>query len=432
MGAAPKSSCRLPGDEVRGGARFCRKTPSPASYRWKGTGQSRPLADDHEAQVEIGSMEQLLNSARHSSAADWYLEGRTDDTDVLHRTSLRTLPCRIGRQSGCTLLLTRGSVSKLHAEIWHDGNSLRIRDLGSRNGTFVNGVQILKDVPLSDGDVLHFSSLEFRLVRCTPQVGGATVQEEPNEWMNTLAQFDELFNGSAAVPHFQPIVELPGARTIGFEVLARSTLDGLRGPQQMFDVAVRLSLEGQLSRLFRYEGVAQGQALTCKPNLFLNTHPAEMGDDELLASVCRLRALAPSQPLTLEIHEAAVTNPASMRLLSEKLRELNVKLAYDDFGAGQARLLDLIEVPPDFLKFDMSLVRDLHQATRERQQTVRTLVRMAHDLGICVLAEGIECEGEAQICAQLGFELAQGYYFGRPAQVGKFVGSNVASTNVPD
>jgi len=104
-----------------------------------------------------------------------------------------------------------------------------------------------------------------------------------------------------------------------------------------------------------------------------------------------------------------------MRELRAELQALDMQLAYDDFGAGQARLLDLIEVPPDFLKFDMCLIRDIHTASKQRQQMLTTLVRMVHDLGVAVLAKEIECEGEAAFCARLGFEYAQGYYFGKPA-----------------
>ncbi len=111
-----------------------------------------------------------------------------------------------------------------------------------------------------------------------------------------------------------------------------------------------------------------------------------------------------------------------MRALGEALRSLNIQLAYDDFGAGQARLVDLIEVPPDYLKFDICLVRDIHKGTDQRRQMLETLVRMAHDLGVAVLAEGIECQEEGEICAQLGFDFAQGYYYGKPAPVCQGVG----------
>ena len=109
-----------------------------------------------------------------------------------------------------------------------------------------------------------------------------------------------------------------------------------------------------------------------------------------------------------------MTDPVQMRELHGQLRALDMKLAYDDFGAGQARLVELIDVPPDYLKFDRKLIQDIHAASAQRQQMLGTLVRMVRDLGIAPLAEGVETEEEASTCGQLGFTLAQGYLYGRP------------------
>jgi EAL domain-containing protein (putative c-di-GMP-specific phosphodiesterase class I) len=92
-----------------------------------------------------------------------------------------------------------------------------------------------------------------------------------------------------------------------------------------------------------------------------------------------------------------------------------MQLAYDDFGAGQARLDELARVAPDCVKFDMRLIRDLDQAPAERRIVTERLVALVRELGSVPLAEGVESQAEAEACAQIGFELAQGYYFGRPA-----------------
>ena len=75
-----------------------------------------------------------------------------------------------------------------------------------------------------------------------------------------------------------------------------------------------------------------------------------------------------------------------------RYRTCEIGLAYDDFGAGQARLVELVDVPPDYLKFDMRLVQNLDSASLERQRMLASLVKMVHDLGITPLAEGIETE----------------------------------------
>jgi EAL domain-containing protein (putative c-di-GMP-specific phosphodiesterase class I) len=139
-----------------------------------------------------------------------------------------------------------------------------------------------------------------------------------------------------------------------------------------------------------------------------------VGHAGLIEAMHSLRALSRNQPITLEIHEKAVTDCQVINELRGALQDLDIKLAFDDFGAGQARLADLSVVKPDYLKFDMSLLRDLHQASPEHRQMIATLVRMARDLGIVTLAEGIESSAECNACVQCGFELSQGFYFGRP------------------
>ena len=110
-----------------------------------------------------------------------------------------------------------------------------------------------------------------------------------------------------------------------------------------------------------------------------------------------------------------------MRNLRARLKELNIGIAYDDFGAGQTRLSELTEAPPDYLKFDISLIRGIDQAPPERQRMLASLVQMVTELGVNPLAEGIETAAEADVCRNIGFQTAQGFHFGRPAPVRQFL-----------
>lgn len=96
------------------------------------------------------------------------------------------------------------------------------------------------------------------------------------------------------------------------------------------------------------------------------------------------------------------------------LGEIGVKIAYDDFGAGQSRFLELVKAPPHYLKFDRCLIQDIHEANPQQLKMIRSLVESARDAGITTLAEGVEKQEEAIVCSELGFQLGQGYYFGRP------------------
>lgn len=351
-------------------------------------------------------------------AAAWFLVGQihagSSGGDVQH-IPLNVSPFTVGRRPDACLSLPLPTVSTNHAEIVSEDGALTLRDLGSTNGTYLNGARLEGEAPLQQDDLIQFADVALRVQRQAPQACNATLQEDVYDQALALTQFDKLMSERQVVPYYQPIVSLATQETIGYEVLGRSRLYGLTTPAAMFKAAAKLNLEVQLSHMLRWEGVLQSDAFTDVPHLLVNTHPAEMQDTRLVGALQALRKIRPEQPLTLEIHEASVTSVPRMTELKAILRELDIKLAYDDFGAGQARLVELVKVQPDYLKFDIALVRDLDQAPTQHQQVVASLVKMVRELGVTPLAEGIERFEESDICRQLGFELGQGYLFGKPA-----------------
>lgn len=356
----------------------------------------------------------------------WMIEGYLDDSERVVRVPLHKSPFRIGRASGNELRLTLDQVSGQHAELTWDGERLHLRDLNSTNGTFVNRHRITDDVALSDGDVLHFASAELRILYAPellfdrPTVTLSFDQAQlPQRYFPNAQAFREMLAHRALTVRYQPIVRLdvPGLPVAAWEALGRADHPGV--PQsigELFRMAASLSAAAELSAVLREVAVAQSTGLPSpSPMLFVNTHPDEAITPDLLASLDRLRARAPALRLVLEIHERAITDLPRMRQLAASLAERGVGLAYDDFGAGQARLLELVEAPPDVLKFDRSLVAGLPQAPGARRQLVQSLVTMTRDLGIQALAEGVETADEAALCADLGFHLGQGWYYGHPA-----------------
>jgi EAL domain-containing protein (putative c-di-GMP-specific phosphodiesterase class I) len=119
----------------------------------------------------------------------------------------------------------------------------------------------------------------------------------------------------------------------------------------------------------------------------------------------------------VEIHEGSIVNVASIVELKTALRDRGMRIAYDDFGAGQARLLELGEAPPDLLKFDIRFIRGIGEAPVSRRRLLRSLVDITRDLGAESLAEGVETAEEAAACAELGFTRAQGFFFGAPVPI---------------
>jgi EAL domain-containing protein (putative c-di-GMP-specific phosphodiesterase class I) len=198
-----------------------------------------------------------------------------------------------------------------------------------------------------------------------------------------------------------------------------------------------LDLEAELSRLMRSVGLSTAMGLPANPILFANTHPAELSESGLLEfSLRELRELNPEARIVLEIHEAAVTCVKQMRELRAVLNALDIGLAYDDFGAGQARLVELGDVPPDYLKFDIELVHEIDHASPERQRMLASLVAIVKDLGIISLAEGVETAAEHDVCVQMGFDFGQGYYYGKAALAHAFseplvFGANESTDLIP-
>ena len=183
----------------------------------------------------------------------------------------------------------------------------------------------------------------------------------------------------------------------------------------MFLAASQLNLEAELSVMLRLAGMERGCNLPEMPTLYLNTHPAEIVQCGLVNSLRDLRAKFPNQPITLEVHEAATTSVDMMKQLRQALDSLDMQLAYDDFGSGQSRLVELATVGPDVVKFDIKFIHEIDLAPPRQQQMVASLVRMVRELNIIPLAEGVEREEEHNVIVEMGFKLGQGYLYGRPA-----------------
>lgn len=357
----------------------------------------------------------------------WYLEGWVEGESILRRYGLDPLPARVGRQPRLEIHLDRPHVSTEHAEIYARDGALWLRDLGSRNGTFVNGKRVVSDRRLECGDIVQFGCSEFELGRAqaaeqsfeqTITLMGATAASTWGRLSNARA-LQELLCQRQVTVAFQPIVDLRKRTTAHFEILGRGNHPALpRSPSALFSIAEDAALSLELSRLFCTEGLRSAAVLPSHVGLFLNSHPKELADEQLIPALRSARACYPDRALTLEVNETSLTDPAMMRELRARLRALDISLAYDDFGAGQARLLEIAEAPPDYLKFDISLIQRLDTAPPARQRLVASLVEMVREMGVLCVAEGIERAAELTVCTNLGFDFGQGYYLGKPKLIG--------------
>jgi EAL domain-containing protein (putative c-di-GMP-specific phosphodiesterase class I) len=361
------------------------------------------------------------------SATAWYFDGRAPGEKIPRRCELASFPFVVGRSARADFSLADKHVSSAHAQFLERAGELWVHDLESSNGTFVNGKRLKGLCRVQAGDIVQFADYEF-VINCAQP--GHEMDESESTTLVTAFGAEDLGGSSNARalrdmigqrkvrPHFQPTVSLPGEEIVGFEILGRGAHPALAtSPWELFQLASKVGLELELSRVFRNEGVALGMDLPDEPLLFVNAHPGEVEDMSVIAEFEALRKRYPKASIVVEPHEASVTDSTQMDAIRDALRKLDMGLAYDDFGAGQSRLRELVEVPPDYLKFDMGLIRDLDRAAASQQKMLEGLVRIVRDLDIACLAEGIERDGELEFCRNVGFQYAQGFLLGRPAPV---------------
>lgn len=357
----------------------------------------------------------------------WFMESvASDGSRITH--NITRLPFRIGRDPDNDLVLGTRGLSRHHAQITPDiSGRLRLTDLNSTNGSFVNRDQIQGSCLLDENDIIHFGTAEFRLRRheteqyrfeaedslrtiLVPVDTALTELFVPNE-----AEFLDLLDGHGMTGAAQPIVHTHDRSVFAYELLGRANHPLLpEMPMRLFELAGALNREVDLSAAFRKYGIATIAPRLKGFPLFANTHPKETFDPGFFRSLSAIRKQMPELDLVVEIHETAVTEAARLSELTAAFRDIGVRFAFDDFGAGQARLAELGDSPPDFVKFDIGLVHNIHMASERKRGLLHDLVKMVLDVGSVPLAEGVEVEEEAEICREFGFPLIQGFLTGRP------------------
>jgi EAL domain-containing protein (putative c-di-GMP-specific phosphodiesterase class I) len=148
--------------------------------------------------------------------------------------------------------------------------------------------------------------------------------------------------------------------------------------------------------------------------LFVNLHTRDLADETLFSAESPLARIAPN--VILEITERASLDEVSdVRDRVARLRELGFRLAVDDLGAGYAGLTSFATLEPEVIKLDMSLVRDV-DTNLVKRRVVAQMTTLAHDLGVLVVAEGVETLAERNMLVSLGCDLLQGYLLAKPGK----------------
>ncbi len=213
---------------------------------------------------------------------------------------------------------------------------------------------------------------------------------------------------------YQPIVRAADRTVMGYEALMRSDDPGLPHPGAVLDAAERLARLPELGQLIRERATEPMLADEQRGLLFLNLHPRDLVDEHLVSGRAPLTALA--HRTVLEVTErASLDNLSDVRGRVERLRSLGFRIAVDDLGAGYAGLTSFASLQPDFVKFDMSLIRGVDRDS-VRQKLMRSMNDLCVEMGIQTVAEGIETAAERDAVIDAGCHLLQGYRLAKPGR----------------
>jgi len=221
---------------------------------------------------------------------------------------------------------------------------------------------------------------------------------------------------SAFYMAFQPIIQAVGGELFGHEALLRPSEPSLPHPGAMLHAAESLGRVSDLGRAIRRRAA---QAMTERSpalgTLFINLHSADFSDEDLVASEAVLTRFA--RQVVLEVTERTTLDGVpDLRGRVERVRELGFRIAVDDLGAGYSGLNSFVALQPDLVKLDMTLVREVERDPT-RQKLVRSLTALCHDMGILVVAEGIQTAEEREVLIDMGCDLLQGYVVGLPQPI---------------
>lgn len=212
---------------------------------------------------------------------------------------------------------------------------------------------------------------------------------------------------------YQPIVSLKSGVIMGVEALARFASAPQRSPDRWFAEATEIGLGKELQ--LKAVSIAL-EALDVLPEdmyVSVNVDPTTASAPELAEVVARW----PAERVVIELTEHAPAGDyPSLREALHAFRRSGVRIAVDDAGAGFASLRHILELSPDIIKLDISIVRDIDSEPHQRA-LASALVAFAREIGTDLIAEGVETAGEAFTLDLLGIALIQGYFIARPGSI---------------
>ncbi|MCK5622944.1 MAG: EAL domain-containing protein [Alphaproteobacteria bacterium] len=245
--------------------------------------------------------------------------------------------------------------------------------------------------------------------------------------LSMSGELRQAMDADELVLFYQPQIDVATGKLVGAEALLRwdHPHHGMVSPDEFVSLAEQTGLIRPLTRWVigkALKQVSQWQERGLDIGLSINLSPRNLHEEGLAKSIGELmekRGLRP-ELITLEITEDAImTDPERALAAIRHLKDCGVRLAIDDFGTGYSSLAYLKALPVDELKIDKSFVMQMADDTND-EVIVRSTIDLAHNLGLSVVAEGVESELHLQTLRGLGCDIGQGFHIGRPLRIEEF------------
>lgn len=252
------------------------------------------------------------------------------------------------------------------------------------------------------------------------RLGAGMLHYRPGDRSGPLSR---LLNDRTLVPHFQPIVSLRGGEIQAHEALIRGAPGmPLHMPDALFAAARREGLLHDFVVACVVHALRRWAGLGAGGNLFVNISASALvhcfeghGAREIADELRGFGADPESLVFELTEHELVSDIPRLVAVAHE-MHASGVRFALDDFGDGRSSLRLWSELGPDFVKIDKYFTREISSHAK-RLKTLRALMQIAETFGSTLVAEGIETGDDLRVLRDLGVDLGQGYFLGRPAQL---------------
>lgn len=253
------------------------------------------------------------------------------------------------------------------------------------------------------------------LLRQISRIIASTLPKIPTD-RKMMAIIKETLREGLLYPVFQPIIDIRRGAVHAFESLLRIRHPEVTGPSMYLDYAERLNALRDISYQSHSNAVRELPKLAQGQKLFLNLHPKDFSEYAHLD--------APSNPfrsvdlsrIVFEITERMyIEDPQGFAALVRHFKNMGVGIAVDDLGSGYSSLAMLASLEPDYIKFDMSLVREIDKNER-KQKLLRALLYYGEQIGCRCIAEGVETPEELAFMAALKCDLIQGFLLFKPCE----------------